>query len=94
MSDTSEPIGKDPERSAREIVAFLKTELGEYFVTVLNTFYNDLHHQAENESLTAEQKAMRIERAAGVHWAINFFIERKRLLESGHFDKQREAKKK
>lgn len=73
---------------AKAISKFLSTELGEQFLTTLSLHYNDLHHQAEDVALTAEQKAMKVERAAGVKWCIDYLTQRQKNLEDGYWAKK------
>lgn len=70
---------------AEQITDFLRTDLGQHLLKQLSLQYNGLHHQAEGQELTVEQKAMRIERAAGVKWVIDYLMQRKHLLETGHY---------
>jgi len=67
---------------------FLSSEFGKYYITQLSLQYNALHQEAEKHGLSLAQKAMCVERAAGVKLAIDFLQERARLLEGGHFDKK------
>ena len=70
---------------------FLQTPLGEYFLTQLSVHYNALHQAAESEELSLAQKAMKIERAAGVKFAIDWFTSRDALLAQGYFKDEEAA---
>jgi hypothetical protein len=76
---------KDGKHIATLSSEFLKTELGELFVEQLSLHYNNLHQEAEGDSLTIEQKAMKIERAAGVKFAITWLTSRDELLAQGYW---------
>ena len=60
---------------SERVKAFLVTPLGKQFMLVLHTEYNDLHQAAE-AATTMEQKALNVERAAGVKFAIGWLLER------------------
>lgn len=82
-------LKSDAKRIAELVSEFLETDLGEHYLATLGVEYNGLHQEAESESLTASQKAMKIERAAGVKFAINWLTQRKTLLDGGHLKKKR-----
>jgi hypothetical protein len=76
---------KDGKHIASLSAEFLKTELGELFVQQLSLHYNNLHQQAEEDGLSIEQKALKIERAAGVKFAITWLTSRDKLLAEGYW---------
>lgn len=78
----------DAREVARQVAEFLATDFGTQFIGVLSGKYNDLHHEAESEQLTPAQKGMKVERAAGVKWVIDYLVERDRLLKEGYFDEK------
>lgn len=64
--------------------AFQDDPFGSYVLTQYSLQYNALHQQAESPSLSAEQKAMLIERAAGVKWAIDLITTKVKLMDEGY----------
>jgi len=66
--------------------AFAKSEFGERFLSALSLQYNGWHQDAESEQLTSEQKAMKVERAAGVKWAIDYVTTRQMLLKTKAYE--------
>lgn len=83
MSDkTSEEIGQD-------ISLFLSTDTGVRYLQALELKYNTLHRNAEEITLNIEQKAMSIERAAGVKWCIEWLTQRSISYESGYYTKKK-----
>lgn len=69
---------------------FAETEFGDFMLMSLGQKYNDLHHDAEGSSLTIEQKAMLIERAAGLKLAIDFVMVRVEAAKRGDFKDDKE----
>lgn len=84
--DKPEPI--DMQKQVEDVHAFMLSDIGLSFMRSLNTKYNDLHHKAELESMTAEQKAFYVERAAGIKFAIDWMANRNQQHESGYFEKK------
>lgn len=83
MSDkTSEETGQD-------ISLFLSTDTGVKYLHALELKYNSLHRDAENVTLNIEQKAMSIERAAGVKWCIEWLTQRSISFETGYYTKKK-----
>ena len=78
----------DAKRLAEAIKDFTASDLGQDYLTALGLQYNGLHHAAESEDLSIEQKAMKIERAAGVKWAIDYLTSRETLLDQGYYKKK------
>lgn len=77
----------EPEKQARLTAKALDTEFGQKHLEWLSLLYNALHQEAEGD-LSAEQKAFRIERAAGVKQVIDHLMTQKQLIESEYdFDK-------
>lgn len=60
----------DLERLAQLKADFLHTELGEWLIPHLAELYNGIHHEAE-AAVTAETKAFKVERAAGLRQVID-----------------------
>lgn len=79
----SEARNYSPQQVAQMARDFLTTPFGEYFIEVLSLKYNQLHQQAEDETISAERKAFMIERSAGIKLAINYLIERRDALDAG-----------
>lgn len=77
----------DAKTTAEAATKFLKTPFGKQFVQALNLHYNGLHQEAEDKSLSVEQKAMLVERAAGVKVAINYLLQREQLVKGEYFKK-------
>ncbi len=75
----------DAKREAELVHDFLGTELGEHYLTQLSLQYNGLHQAAESEALTFEQKALKVEKAAGVKVAIDILTQADALHEAGYF---------
>lgn len=88
MSD----IKLDSEKVARLTHDFLETDLGKHHLAQLSVQYNGLHQEAESEKLSIEQKALKIERAAGLKIAIDLLTGPERLLAQGYFEKVKPAK--
>lgn len=84
--DKPDPV--DAQKMSEDVHAFMLSDLGIYFMQSLSTKYNDLHHKAELETMTAEQKAFYVERAAGLKFAIDWVANRNQQHESGYFDKK------
>lgn len=77
--------GKD---LAIEAKAFTESRFGQVLLKQLSLHYNALHQEAESEGLTVEQKVMKIERAAGAKWAIDYIMTRVKSLDEGYYDKK------
>lgn len=77
-----------PAEIAERAHAFMQTEFGQLFLTSLSGIYNDMHHKAEKEDLSIEQKALYVERAAGIKVAIDWMLERKANHDRGLFAKK------
>jgi hypothetical protein len=71
------------ERVAKLYATGIKSEFGQRHLTWLTLLYNQLHQEAEGD-LTAEQKAFRVERAAGVKQVIDYLMTQQELIESGY----------
>lgn len=85
MKDSGDkPTAKQVAEMASE---FLKTPFGEMFIAAASLQYNGLHHEAEDQTATCEQKAFKVERAAGVKWAIDYLTQRAELLKQGDYFK-------
>jgi hypothetical protein len=84
--DAPDPI--DPQKMAEDVHAFILSDLGKYYMQSLSAKYNEMHHKAELETMTAEQKAFYVERAAGMKFAIDWMINRNGQYESGYYDKK------
>lgn len=80
-----------PKQIAEEANAFIDSPFGKHFINQLQIKYNSLHHDAEHVDLSAEQKAYRVERAAGVKMAIDYLFMRRQRVESGEFDEKKKA---
>lgn len=80
-SDTAEQV-------AEQVQAFLATPLGKRYLQTLSVQYNNLHQEAESEALTPGQKAAKIDRAAGVKFAINWLTDREALRAAEYFAKK------
>lgn len=78
----------DPQKTAEDVHAFMLSDLGKQYMQSLSAKYNEMHHKAELETMTAEQKAFYVERAAGIKFAIDWFVNRNQQHESGYFDKK------
>lgn len=71
-----------PQQIAELADAFLESDFGKHYIQQLQLNYNTLHHEAESQNATAEQKAFLVERAAGVKFAIDYlFLRRQRVLD-------------
>jgi hypothetical protein len=81
----------EAKRLAEELQAFLATPLGKHILQAFSLRYNTLHQAAEDEWLTAEQKGLKVERAAGVKWAITYLTSRPQLLSEGFYDKPKDS---
>ena len=75
----------DAKHVATLINQFLETELGQLYVEQLSVHYNGLHQAAEAQGLDIEHKALLVERAAGVKFAITWLTSRDELLAQGYF---------
>lgn len=84
--DPPEPI--DPLQTVEDVHAFILSDLGKQFMAAMASKYNDFHHKAELETMTAEQKAFYVERAAGVKYAIDWMANRNQQYESGYHDRK------
>lgn len=84
-------MSADPKLLAEQCAEFVKGELGTYYLKVLSVQYNAFHQQAEDASLTAEQKAGLVDRAAGLKFAIDWLTSRQQMYDRGDFNKK-EAK--
>jgi hypothetical protein len=80
MSDLS------AKKVASDVHQFLASELGKFYIDSLAVKYNELHQTAEDEGLTAGQKAAKIDRAAGLKMAIDFLTMRNAAFERGEFE--------
>ena len=67
---------------------FVESPFGKHYLAQLALVYNALHQEAEREELTTEQKAMKVERAAGLRVAIDYMTGKQKLLQGGHFDRK------
>lgn len=65
---------------------FVASEFGQYYLTMLSTEYNGWHQEAEGD-LSVEQKALKVERAAGLRFAIDWLTGKDKLVKSGYYDK-------
>lgn len=81
----------DPQVLGEEQKAFLGTPLGQYVGEKVGQLYSDLHKEAESGDLTSEQKAFKIERAAGVQLVIDILTANAILLDSGTFERPKDA---
>lgn len=82
------PEALDPLTVAEDVNAFLLSDLGKIYMTALNGKYNEMHHKAELETMSAEQKAFYVERAAGLKIAMNWMISRKQNYDNGAYEKK------
>ena len=73
--------------------AFLASPFGKQYIAALGMQYNGLHQDAEREDLSPSQKAMKVERAAGVKFAISYLEERARYKDIEDEKKKAAAKK-
>lgn len=71
--------------------AFLETDFGQYYLQVMSVQYNALHQAAESKELSIEQKALQVERAAGLKWAINWLTNQDQLLKQGYYEEKPDA---
>lgn len=76
-----------PKQEAEMATAFLETPFGQHYITELGLIYNGLHQDAERGDLSFEQKALKVERAAGVRQAIDWLKGRQGALKAGVFPK-------
>lgn len=76
----------DPKLITEAAKQFSDSEFGKHYIAQLSIIYNGLHQEAEG-NLSIEQKAMKIERAAGLKIALDFISERVALFEQEYFDK-------
>lgn len=74
----------EPKELAEACADFVKSEFGEFLMFQLGLQYNGLHQSAEASDLTVEQKAMKIERAAGLKLAMDFVTSRAELHKQGY----------
>lgn len=74
-----------PKLEAQAAHDFLETRFGKHFIEQLSMRYNVLHQSAEREKMTSEQKAMKVERAAGVKFAIDWLVQKDQQLAAGMF---------
>lgn len=68
---------------------FLQTPYGEYVVEKLSELYNGEHHKAE-EATTIEQKALAVERAAGIRVAIDLLTHDAAMYDAGQLTEKKE----
>lgn len=77
-----------PKQIAEMANEFTESLFGKWYLSQLSGKYNELHHQAESEELGVDQKAAKVDRAAGVKKAIDIVMERRQRYLSGEFDKK------
>lgn len=82
------PDDIDPKQTLEDVHAFMLSDLGKQFMVGMSAKYNDMHHKAELETMTAEQKAFYVERAAGIKFAIDWFTNRNGQYERGDLQKK------
>lgn len=82
--DKPDPI--DLKQTLEDVHAFVGSDLGEQYLTSLSAKYNEMHHKAELETMTAEQKAFYVERAAGIKFAIDWLVNRNGQYERGDLE--------
>lgn len=70
------------EQLADECAKFVASEFGQQAMTAFGLMYNGLHQEAEN-AVTSEEKAFKVERAAGLKEAISWFQTRAQMSEQG-----------
>jgi hypothetical protein len=75
----------DPMTLAEKLTAFMDSDTGLALLTAMNNEYNQLHHKAEDFTLSMEHKAYKVERAAGIKWCIDWMMTRKANLERGAY---------
>lgn len=78
----------DPKLIAEAAKAFSETDFGKHYIAQLSVIYNGLHQDAEG-NLSVEQKALKVERAAGLKIAIDFIAERVAMFDQKYFDNQK-----
>lgn len=82
------PIQTPAIEIAEDINGFLASSTGQHLIKTLNDKYQLWHHQAEQVG-TIEGKAMLVERAAGLKFAIDWLSERNTNYENGYYDKKK-----
>ena len=68
--------------------SFLESDFGKLYLGYLNTQYNVLHQSAEADDLDVNRKAMKVERAAGVRFGIDWLTGKDKLLKTGYYDEK------
>jgi hypothetical protein len=84
MTKADPPL--DGKKLAQDIHLFLEDELGKHLIKQLSYKYNELHQAAESEDLTIEQKALKVERAAGLKWALDYLLTRNQRFVEGYWE--------
>jgi hypothetical protein len=84
-----EPPQLDVKRLAQLAQQFLDTVYGGWSIAKLSAIYNNLHHEAE-EAQSIDEKALKVERAAGLRLAIDLLTHDAALLETGYFDNDKD----
>jgi hypothetical protein len=82
------PDAVDPQKMAEDVHAFILSDLGKQYMAALSGKYNEYHHKAEIENMTAEQRAYYVVKAAGVKEAIDWMVNRNQQHESGYYEKK------
>lgn len=74
---------------AEDVNVFLQSKTGIAYLNVLQSQYNQWHHAAEQAGGTMEGKAMLVERAAGLRYAIDWLQERNDNYANGYYEKKK-----
>jgi hypothetical protein len=82
------PVQTPAVEIAEDIYGFMHSSTGKHLIKTFTDEYHTLHRKAE-QATTMESKAMLVERAAGVKYAIDWFQERKTNYESGYYTKKK-----
>lgn len=89
MTTTTDQSQLTPKQIAEMASSFVESDFGQYYLTQMNLHYNALHQASESEDLSLAHKAYKVERAAGLKFAISWLTGKDSLLKSGYYDEKR-----